>query len=319
MKPQQYLQEQLGKLKEFHPRKIAKEDLADEIFRVIVSKKFRKYSAKPHLIEQIKNAVLVNIENSQPINFTFPHGAYKLWRLEEAPFPDWAELFTVMYYTNWLKSICEIYTPGVWFDYFVDDLIVPKIDNIPMEDVEVYLVEYQKVLDFLKKYQPKNFKMTITKFETLFTSRKAFDVALQENVEKLSLTNPTFAEEDLRVVELNAKPTAEQLKDPEWREKIRLVHDAYITMKKDIGYYFHPTKIPVFSQPLASGKFIAVGTTKTSIAKFWVGVGVLEKDGESYKEYIFSPKQIESHNFHKEIIDIDGLDSKNFKSIRIID
>ncbi len=317
MTSQQYIQQELEKLKEFHSREVTKEKLADEIFRLLMSKKFRKYAASPQLIEQMKNAIKLNIENNQPINVTFPHGAYKLWRLEEAPLPDWAELFTAMYYTKWLKPICEIYKPGVWFDYFVDDLIVPILDNIPLKDVEDYIKDYQKLLDFLKAYQPQNFKMTITPFETLFSSRDAFQKSLQENIEKLSLTNPTFKEEDLTVVELNAKPTPEQLKDTNWREKIRLIHDAYIAMKRDLGYYFQPTKIPIFNQPLTSGRFLAVGVTKTSIAKFWVGIGALKKLENNYIEYILSPKQIELQKFTNEAITFKELDSKNFKSIKI--
>jgi hypothetical protein len=315
MTPQEYIQQELNKQKDFRPQEIAKENLADEIFRLIMSKKFRKYSAKPQLIEQIKRAIQINIENNQPINFTFPHGAYKLWRLEEAPLPDWAELFTAMYYTKWIKPVCEIYNPGVWFDYYVDDYIIPKIDNISLEVVDTYIKDYQKMFDFLKQYQPDNLKMTITEFRNYFSSHEAFEESLQECVKKLSSTNPTFTEEKLQVVELNAKPTPEQLKDPHWREKIRLVHDAYISMKREIGYYFKPTKIPVFCQPLTSGMFLAVGTTKTSIAKFWVGAGALKKIGDSYIEYILSPKQLKTEKLTKEPVSIAGLDSRNFRVI----
>jgi hypothetical protein len=317
MTPQQYIKQELQKLSEFHPQKVEKENLEDEIFKLVMSKKFRKWSASPQLVKQMKSAIKLNIEKKLPINLTFPHGAYKLWRLAEAPLPDWAELFSAMYYTKWLKPICEIYSPGVWFDYFVDDLILPKIDNISFEEIDSYLVEYQKVLDFLKSYQPKNFKMSITRFETLFASRDAFEKSLQKYIEKFSLTKPTFSDKQLQMVELNARPTPMQRKDPQWKEKVLVVHDSYIKMKREIGYYFQPTKIPVFNQPLASGMFLAVGTTKTSIAKFWVGVGALKKIDDGYIEYVLSPKQMESQKFTKDTVSIDGLDLKNFHSIRI--
>lgn len=317
MTPQIFIEERLKQLKELTPKSIPKQQLADEIFQMVMSKKFRKYSAKPELISHIKNAIRLNIKENQPINFTFPHGAYKLWRLTEAPLPDWAELFTAMYYTAWLKPICEIYPPGVWVDYFVDDLILPKIDNISIEEVKSYLQEYQKILDFLKQYQPKNFRMTITRFESLFTSRDDFEKKLETYVKKLSLSHPTFAEDQLQVVELNARPTPQQLKDPRWKEKIRLTHDAYISMKRDLGYYFQPTKVPIFNQPLGSGMFLAVGTTKTSIAKFWVGIGALKTTNDSYMEYILSPKQIASTKLKKEPISIPGLSGKNFHTMSV--
>ena len=317
MNPQEYIQLQLKELENFNPREITTENLHEEIFRLLMSKKFRKYSAKPELVEHIKNAIKINIKENKPINLVFPHGAYKLWRLEEAPFPDWAELFTVMYYIKWLKPICEIYTPGVRLEFYVDDIILPKINNISLEDVELYISEYQKILDFLKQYRLQNFAVEITRFKDWFPKEEIFEQALQKNIEKLSLTNPIFTDKQLKAVELNAQPTLEQLKDPIWREKIRLIHDAYINLKRERGYYFQPDKIAIFSQQLSSGMFLAVGTTKTSIAKFWVGAGILERRGENYIEHIFSPKQLASKKFTLEAVSIKGIDSKNFKTIKI--
>ena len=319
MKPEEFI---LQSLKELNSKKNilipkTQEELVDCILKLLLNKKFRKYSAKPELVEHIKNAIKISIERKQPINLVFTHGAYKLWRLQEAPFPDWAELFAAMYYTKWLKPICEVYAPGVRFEYLVDDLILPKIDNISLEDVELYIKEYQKILDFLKQYQPENFKMEITRFKSQFSSEEVFEQALQKNIETLSLTHPTFTDEQLQTVELNARPTPEQLKDPEWREKIRLIHDAYINLKREIGYYFLPSKIAIFSQQLGSGMFLAVGTTKNSVVKFWVGAGALERKGESFIEHIFSPKHLELSRYTKEEIHIPGLESKNFNKIRV--
>ena len=320
MTSQEYIQQKLDKLKTQENTSIENnEEISDFIFKTIMSKKFRKYSAKPELVESIKNAIQINTEKKQPINLTFLHGAYKLWRLEESPEADWAELFASMYYTRWLKPICEIYKPGVWFDYFVDDLIVNKLDNIPFSEIESYVKSFQTVLDFLKLYQPKNMKMTITRVGDQFESPKAFYALLEENIKKVESTNPVFTQRQLEMVELNAKPTPEQLKDPQWREKIHIVHDAYIPTKTSPRYHYRPDKILVFNQPLPSGTVIAVGTTKTSIAKFWVGVGALKRFDDSYIEYIFSPKQLKEHTFTKEHVHIDGLDSKNFKNIRVFE
>lgn len=322
MTPKEFIEKRLNDLnstKKIVANFKSENELIDFIFKTIMSKKFRKYSANQNLIEHIRDSIKINIQNNQPINFVFPHGAYKLWRLEESPYPDWAELFTSMYYTKWLKPICEVYKPGVLFEYFVDDLILPIMNNTSNEEVESYLNEYQKILNFLKKYQPENFKMVITKFKDEYQDVEKFNNELKNSIEKLTKTNPTFTEEQLKMTELNAKPTEEQSKDPKWREKVRIIHDAYMPMKRELGYYYKPEKIPVFCQNLPSGKFIAVGTTKTSIAKFWVGVGALKKQGGEFIESILSPSQLESSKFTKEAIYIDGLNTKNFKIIRVID
>src|SRR5216684_4350329 len=136
MNPQDYLLSKLQALSQPGdlPHPAQADELVEQIFMLIMSKKFRKYSANDALMAHIKGAIRLAIEQHQPINVTFFHGAYKLWRLEESPQADWAELFALMYYTRWVKPVCEIYPPGVWFDFFVDDLIVPKLDNVPISD-----------------------------------------------------------------------------------------------------------------------------------------------------------------------------------------
>lgn len=314
MTPKEFIEYKLNELKPTN-KTIPENELALFIYKTIMSKKFRKYSANQYLTDHIKEAIKINIHNNHPINFVLPHGAYKLWRLEESPEPDWAELFASIYYTNWLKPICEVYKPGVLFEYLVDDLILPIMNNTPVQEVETYLNEYQKIISFLKKYQPDNFQMVITKYQDSVTE---FKEKLNINIEKISNTNPVFTDDQLKKTELNVKPKEDQLKDPKWREKVRIIHDAYMTIKRGVGYYFKPEKIATFCQNLPSGKFLGVGTTKTSIAKFWIGIGVLKKKDEKYIEYILSPSQVEKEKMIVESISIDGLGGKNFNKIKII-
>jgi len=325
MTAQEYLESKLNDLKMPLGFKVPadKEKLAEAIFKIVMSKKFRKYSANSELVEHIKNAIRVNIEDNKPINLTFLHGAYKLWRLEESPEVDWAELFSLAYYTNWLRPICEIYEPGVWFDFFVDDLIVPKIDNIDIKDIETYINSYQKLIDSLKAYQPPNFKMTITRVGDQFESPAAFDASLEKNVQKLQSTLPgglpKLDERQLAMVELNVKTNADQLKDPKWREKVHLIHDGYMATKAEPGYHKNrPEKILVFSNLLPSGTVIAVGTTKDSVMKFWIGAGVLKPRDDSFRQIILSPSQLETAHFKWETVEL-GLPGKNFHKIRVLE
>jgi hypothetical protein len=325
MTAQEYIQSKLDELQQSADleRPSENEQLVEAITKIILSKKFRKYSASPEFIERIKQSIRLNIQRDQPINLTFTHGAYKLWRLEESPEPDWAELFALMYYTNWLKPICEIYEPGVWFDAFVDDLILPKLDGINLEDVDTYKRNYQKILDFLKQYQPANFKMTITGVADQFASTQAFEDKLEKDIAKLAANIPgglpEVSKERAAMIALNAKPNPEQQKDPDWMKQNVLVHDAYITMtKRETGYSFRPDKILVFTQPLPTGNFLGVGSTKDSIAKFWAGVGVLKPRDGSFRQIILSPKQLESAEFDTQSIKMPGLDGKNFTKIRML-
>ena len=315
MNAKQYIENELTKLKT--PSNIQPEDdLEAQIVRLLLSKKFRKYSANENLINHIKESVHYCVKREQPINLTFLHGAYKLWRLEEAPETDWAELFSLMYYSKYVKPICEIYKPGVWFDFFVDDYIVETLDNYSPEEVKTYINSYQKLMDFLKSYQPKNLEMTITTVGSQFASREDFNQALNKQLEITPM--PELSDNSARMVELNVRLVDGQSDDPKWREKIYRIHDAYRAIKGGTGYHKNrPDKILVFNQPLPSGAMIALGTTKSSIAKFWVGVGALKPDKNSYKMIVLSPSQLEKASFEWKKIDI-GLTGKNFKRIRVI-
>ncbi|MDB5169109.1 MAG: hypothetical protein JWO41_465 [Candidatus Saccharibacteria bacterium] len=325
MTVQDYIQAKLEELKQ--PVNLEKpkgtEQLVEAIYKALLSKKFRKYSANEDLQKHIMNAIRINVEKNEPINITFLHGAYKLWRLEETPEADWAELFSLMYYSNWVKPICEIYEPGVWFDFFVDDLIIPKLDNIDLADVTAYMDSYQSLIDFLKQYQPSNLKMTITTVGGQFESPQAFDESVQSNLEKLTAETPgglpELTESQAAMVELNTKATDEQLKDPKWREKVYHLHNAYMATKAEPGYHKNrPEKIMAFTQPLPSGTTISVGSTKSSVMKFWVGVGVLQPKDGSFSQVILSLGQLEKADFSYDYIRIEGLNGKNFNRIRVM-
>ncbi len=316
MTPQDFIQSRLKKLNQTTGIP-AQNNPEDQIVKLTLSKRFRKYSANDTLINHVKKVVHYCVERNQPINFTFLHGAYKLWRLEEAPCADWAELFALMYYTNYVKNICAIYEPGVWFDFFVDDWIIEDIDKISPDEIKSYLDSYRALIDFLKPYQPNNLKMTITPVSSQFASRQEFEQKLSDNEQNLEL--PELDEVASRMVELNAKVDDSVKADPKWREKIYRKHNAYMIIKGETGYHKErPDKILIFSQPLPSGTTISLGTTKSSIAKFWVGVGALKVDRDSYKEVILSPKQLKDAIFDWQGVHIEGLDGTNFQKIRIV-
>jgi len=325
MTAQDSIQSALNKLKQpvELPQPKNEAELIDTIFKLLTSKKFRKYSLTEEYAAHIRNAITENVRASQPINLTFLGGCYKLWRLDEAPESDWAELFAGMYYSRWLKPVCAIYEPGVWFDFFLDDIIVSRINNLPESDVEAYRTSRQNVLDFLKPYQPSNFNMTLTGISSLFKTRDEYEQKLEQAIQKLSSELPgglpELSEADLATTALNVKATPEQLADPKWREKVELVHSAYMMVKGATGYSAPASKIRVFTQPFPNGTCIAVGTTKDSIAKFWVSVGALQPRGEDLRQLVLSPKQLEAATFNWQDVHLEGLKGKNFSKIRVLE
>ncbi|MCA9356207.1 hypothetical protein KC852_01655 [Candidatus Nomurabacteria bacterium] len=322
MTAQEYIEYKLNELKSTKKVEnfLSKKELSDYICKSIMSKKFRKFSLIPEYIEHIKRVVDESIDNNLPIKFSFPFGGYKLWRLEETPEVDWAELFTLMYYSKWLKPIAEVYKPGIIFDFASDDMIVERMNNIPKEDTQKYKESFDNLVKFLERYIPENIKFTFTPISSFYTSEE-FEKDLADKIERKKMEFgglPVLDDKKRRMVELNVKLNTGQDKDPLWREKTELLHQSYYSVDKRRPYNRAKDKILVFPTSVKDGKVIAVGTTKTSVVKFWVGIGALKKSDNKYIEYILSPSQIEKEKITKESILIDGLNGKNFNSIGII-
>jgi hypothetical protein len=162
--------------------------------------------------------------------------------------------------------------------------------------------------------------MTITSVSSRFKTEddfwKSFDKNLAD-VKKRGL--PELTESQIATIELNVRPTSDQLKDPEWKEKVSQYEKANLMTKAEPGYHKdRPDKILVFTQPLASGTSISVGTTKNSIMKFWIGVGVLKPKGESFEMTILSQNQLAKYRYDYEPVALNGLTGKNFSAVRVI-
>ncbi len=312
MKVEEYIEQRLKGIKEKNVQQNGK--LPDFIFAAIMSKKFRKYSVSPEANVLIRKAIELNIQNNEPIKIALPFGSYKLWRLEESPEPDWAELFAMIYYAHWLKPITDAYKPGVWFDFCGDDAILELMNNIPESDTEKYKMAFRGIIKFMQNYLPENFKYTFSPVSERYNSKEEFLDDLNKQVAELKQKGEIpLTPQDIEMTRFNIKPLGEEIDF----QKNRLLHDAYMAVSKRRPHHKSPDKILVSATPFGNRTSIPVGTTKTSVVKFQTGAGVLKKEKDSFVEYIYSPSQLESASFTKEDVSIPGLDSKNFKSIKI--
>lgn len=319
LKPDQYIQQQLEKLTELVTVNVADNELVETIVGKILSKKFRKYAVGDEFRQHLLKLVHEAVENKKPINMVWVFGGYKLWRIPTSPNVDWAELFSMIYFARYAKSIAEVYKPGVVFDFYSDDVIVSRMDNIPQKDIDAYQESFCSLLEFVKPYLPKGVEFVYNRVADQYAEGE-FDKELEQNITKLrnDLPGGLPAMDEVRraLVELNVKLTPGQDQDPQWREKVLLIHDAYALASKRRPYYRNENKVMVVNTPLKGA--VAIGTTKSSVAKFWCGMGVLEKRGDNYVEKILSPKQLEVVNIEYNVTKIKGLMGKNFEKLCVL-
>jgi len=294
--------------------------LEDAIYAKVMSKKFRKLKPGDDAVRLTKNAINLLVKENKPIRIFEMFGGNKLWRFEEAPEIDWAELFSLTYFVAWMKGIASVYKPGVHFEYFSQDISVESLNNVPRSETNKYSETFMDMLEFVKPYLPKGVMVTYRRHLDEFKNPDEYYKELEEAMKQVLAENngnlPKMDEHQLAATQLNVKTKPGQADDPKWREKVELEHQAIFKTKTLKKISDDPYKI--WTCPTYYPDSVVTGSTKRSYAKFWAAVGVLQPNGDSFVELVLTPKQLEAADFVWEDIDIKGLKGKNFKKIRII-
>ncbi len=299
---------------------IGKTPLEDAILAKVMSKKFRKLKADDEAVGIAKAAIKHAIEHKEPVKVGLLFGGNKLWRFGEAPEIDWAELFSFIYFLRWMKTIASVYEPGVHFDYYSQDISVETLNNVPRDETDRYQATFKAMLEWTKPYMPERVKVTYRRHADEYSDRSEYYKELEAGKEVVLAQNhgelPKLDEAQKLATGLNVKLRQGQDDDPLWREKVELEHQAIFKTKSLVPYLTDMTIIP--SCPTPYPGLIATGSTKRSFAKFWAAVGALEKHDDSYSEIVLTPKQLAAADFEWEDVNIEGLQGKNFKKIRVI-
>ncbi len=321
MNAQDYIIEKLEKLREpVAFEAVPSDKLEEAIYAKVMSKKFRKLKADDDAVRITKKAIELAVKDNKPVVLNVIFGGNKLWRLDEAPEIDWAELFNVMYLMRWLKTIASVYEHGAQLEYYSQDVVVENMNNIPKSETDQYSQRFREMLDWLKQYLPDTVSVSYRRYGDEYNSEEEYLAELEETKKKvldeLGGKLPALSDAQKIATELNVKLRPGQADDPLWREKAEWTHQSIERTPTAERYINDPTMIPTC--PTKYPGLIVTGSTKKSYAKFWVGVGVLEKSGDSFNELVLTPKQLETAKFGWEETTIDGLTGKNFSKIRVI-
>jgi len=332
MKAQEYLEEKIKNCSKYEltslDEKFLEENGIDKfIYKELTSGKFRKWSVDDSSIEKVKGAIKNSVDNNEPIKCTHPFGGYKLWRIPTSPEVDWAEFLMISYYCQYLSPILKAYKPGIEFIFSSDDLIIERMNNVPKEDTDAYFESFRVLLKEFSKYFPDNMKMEIRRVYDLYKDKKELESDLANNLKRFESEYRDKDEDQKEIAfksselnfNFNGKEDLTKLSAEEKKEKIRLgtiLHDAHCKLPKRKSFVRGDDKIVIFTTKISNA--IAIGTTKSSVTKFWTGLGVLEKGANGFKDIVLSPKQIEEIDIKQTKSEkIDLIPLKNFSEIKI--
>lgn len=324
MTAQEYIESKLKRLAEVKAdATISRESLESAIYAKVMSKKFRKLKADDIAVKNVKAVVHNAVTKNEPIAFYVLFGGNKLWRFDEAPEVDWAELFAVMYYAEYLASIAAVYEPGTTFKFYSQNISVERLNNVPYSETERYTKTFKDMLKWLKSYVPSNVAVTYYQHREEYRDMDEYASEIesikQNMLKKSGGKLPMLSPEQRAATELNVRLTPGQSDDPKWREKVELEHQSIFQTKSLRAIFDEEEKSIISVSPTPFPGLVALGSTKRSIAKFWAGVGALEPTENDFNEIVLTPKQLSAAKFTWESVNLPGLKGKNFSKIRILE
>ncbi len=304
MNPQTYLRtllEGAGEyaLTEQDIKIIEKKGLQEYLLSKLFSKKYRKWSLDEQCIRLAGREVDEALATDRPIEIFFAQGCYKLWRVASAPKANWAEFFNLAYLISYIAPVAAAYKRGVSLTYYFLTLLPQTHNNLSEGEVVAYLESFQQLMDLFRSYLPANISVKIERDVDAY-SRSQYNNLLKKALlladEKFYKWPQEKQEDYIRRARLNIKwdgvedwtVLSEDEKEKKVEKAILFEYAAtQVILEKD------KAKRGVILSTLAKEDAVGVGSTSTSIAKHWVGEGVLEEEHKTYYPRILSPSQYE--------------------------
>jgi hypothetical protein len=301
-----------------------KKGLQDFLLAKLFSKKFRKWSIDDRCRKIVENEINESLDENRPIKLFFAQGSYKLWRVSSAPRANWAEFFNLAYIISYLAPLAAAYAKGVQLTYYMLTVLPQTHNNLSEVEVGAYLESFKELVGLFKKYLPANFeikvekdldKHTISEYEDKL--KKAFDLAHTKFYQWPKEKQDDYMRRARLNIKWNGVEDWSKLNETEKDEKVEKAVLYEYAATQDILERDKERRGVILST-LARDDSIGIGSTSTSIAKHWVGEGVLEEDNRLFYPRILSPSQYEYAQSIKHITEsVNLIPGEIFSNIEI--
>ena len=296
---------------------------------LVLSSKYRKWAANQAARDRIAGAVAGAVAARKPIRFLHTMGGYKLWRMPTSPQSDWAEFFNIAYLLEYLSGIAAAYPPGASMTYYLYTLLPQRHDNLPAADVQAYVDSFTALVDSFRPYLPDNLSLSIVKDTDLYTPDEYY-ANLDEMMVLAKNRFPTFDEKWRNELLLQSRRNIKWTGAEDWsglddREKEDRILSGAITelagmaMRKQGEFVRDKDNILLFVKAVSGNAFLGIGSTKSSVAKHWAGIGVLQYRKDELYDLVLSPTQWDrAEALPKVVCDVNLLELRNLQQVMVM-
>lgn len=295
----------------------------------ILSSRYRKWAADRAAQERVDRAIDLAVDAQRPLRFVHTMGGYKLWRLPSSPEIDWAEFFNVAYLLQYLSGIAAGYPPGLEMTYYVYTLLPQRHDNLTAAEVGAYVESFTRLVDAFRPHLPPNLSLSIVRDVDLYSPDEYFSL-LDERIQFARGRFPTFSEEwrgeliaqARRNIKWNGAEDWSGLSEAEKEEKVlagAITELAGMAMKKQGEFIGAQGNVLLFVKPGRGNGFLGIGSTRSSVAKHWAGIGLLEYRKQAFHDVVLSPTQWERvGQLPRVVCGVDLLEHRNLREITVV-
>lgn len=265
--------------------------MATKVQNLLLSGKYRKFPITDEIRKMLKQSVNYILENNTPFIFVPSFGGYKHSWTPSYPYTDWAEIFNIKCFIDYLTPLHNITKRNIVVEYLSKDLIVPMMNNIPKEFVDIYISNFKKLISLINK------KQNEIKFE-LHSSHEDYEInmlfeLMSQNQESIAnkFSNLDLNEQDMKLKKSennycwNGIKNYENISENE-RKKIiiesRIINETFLKVDSELrggSTKGRKNAIPIlFRKGTGACNEICLNicSCPSSTVAFWVGIGILE-------------------------------------------
>lgn len=266
-------------------------DIATKIQNLLLSGKYRKYPITNETRDMLKKSIDYILKNDKPFIFVPSFGGYKHSWTPAYPHTDWAELFNIKSFIDYLTPLHYLSEKRIIVEYLSKDIIVPMMNNIPKEFVDKYINDFKSLIVLANKMQEEiefEFHSSHEDYETkkLFELMEKEKKSIADKFNKLDI-----AEQNKKLKKSennycwNGINNYENITEDEKENIIkesRIINETFLKVDSQLrggSTIGRKNAIPiVFRKGVGACNEICLNlcSCPSSTVAFWVGIGILE-------------------------------------------